>query len=137
MPTWMIVEDDPDIYEVMVAMFELWDVDHIHFFTGQDAMKWIEGVDTGHGGGALPELAVLDIRLPDINGDKVAARLRQSARLGNTGIVMFTAYRLKPAEEEQLMATSGADKLLYKPLPVVHELRAIFDKVLAGRKARH
>jgi CheY-like chemotaxis protein len=132
----MIVEDEADIYEVMVAMFELWDVEHIHFFTGMEAIHWIDEVDAGRITGPMPELAVLDIRLPDVHGDRVAARLRQSSRLGAIGIVMITAYRLKPAEEEQIMRTSGADKLLYKPLPVVHDLRAIFDKVLAGRKAR-
>ena len=137
MPTWMLVEDEPDICDVMIAMFELWGVDYIHFYTGREAVDWIDGVDSGSEAGALPELAVLDIRLPDpdLNGDHVAKRLRQSPRLRGMGIVMITAYRLKPAEEEQVLAASGADRLLYKPLPVVHELRAIFDDVLAVRHA--
>ncbi|MCZ7544071.1 MAG: response regulator [Anaerolineae bacterium] len=134
MPTWMIVEDEADIYEVLVAMFELWGIDHIHFFSGQEAIRWVDEVDSGRAEGPLPELAVLDIRLPDVDGDQVSARLRHSPRLGNIGIVMITAYRLRPAEEERIMAISGADKLLYKPLPVVYELRALFDQVLAARQ---
>jgi DNA-binding response OmpR family regulator len=130
----MIVEDEPDIYEVMVAMFELWDVKHIHFFTGKDAVEWIDAVDAGRLDAELPKLAILDIRLPGgVSGADVGARLRRSAALGNIGIVMITAYRLRPAQEEQIIATAGADQFLYKPLPGVIELRAVFDEVLAKR----
>ena len=132
MPIWMIVEDDPDIHEFMAAMFDLWDVQHIHFPTGEEAIDWIDAVDSGQVQDALPELAILDIRLPDIPGDRVGARLRRSARLRDIGIVMITAYRLKPAEEGAILAASGADQFLYKPLPAVPELRALFDDVLAA-----
>ena len=81
MATWMIVEDEPDIYEVMVAMFELWDIKHIHFYDGQDAVEWIDAVDAGHISSELPELAILDIRLPgEVGGPAVGARLRSSPK---------------------------------------------------------
>lgn len=137
MATWMIVEDEPDIYEVMVAMFELWDIKHIHFYDGQDAVEWIDAVDAGHISSELPELAILDIRLPgEVGGPAVGARLRSSPKLGNIGIVMITAYRLKQAQEEEIIATAGADQFLYKPLPAVQELHALFDTVLTKRRAQ-
>ncbi len=135
MATWMIVEDEDDIYEVLVAMFELWGVNHIHFYNGKDALEWIDMVDAGRIKSELPELALLDIRLPGgVSGPDVGAQLRQSARLNNIGIVMITAYRLKPAEEEKLIAIAGADKFLYKPLPGVVELYALVNEVIAERR---
>jgi CheY-like chemotaxis protein len=135
--TWMIVEDEPDIYEVMVAMFELWDVKHIHFYNGHDAVEWVDAVDAGRVGGELPELAILDIRLPgDVSGADVGARLRSSPRLENIGIVMITAYRLRQTQEEEIIATAGADQFLYKPLPAVQELHALFETVLGKRRTQ-
>ncbi|MBN1285856.1 MAG: response regulator [Anaerolineae bacterium] len=137
MATWMIVEDEAEIYEVMVAMFDLWNVKHIHFFNGQDAVEWIDAVDAGRSSGELPELAILDIRLPgDISGPDVGARLRKSNKLGKIGIVMITAYRLKQTEEDEIIATAGADKFLYKPLPGVMELHALFDEVIKKRRSK-
>lgn len=134
MTTWMIVEDEAEIYEVMVAMFDLWNVKHIHFFNGQDALEWIDNVDAGRAGSELPELAILDIRLPgDVSGPDVGARLRESSKLGDIGIVMITAYRLKQAEEDQIIASAGADKFLYKPLPGVMELHELFTEVVEKR----
>ncbi len=133
MSTWMIVEDEPDITEVLLAMFEIWNVQSVSFADGQEAIEWVDAVDAGKVHGELPSLALLDIRLPGADGTEVAARLRRSPRLGNIGIVMITAYRLSPAKEQDVMAASGADRLLYKPLPVMGELKAIFDEVLAKR----
>src|SRR5207237_561854 len=74
-------------------------------------------VDKGKVTGELPELAILDIRLPEISGPEVGARLRLSERLGRIAIVMITAYRLTPEEEEQVKTRAQADMLMYKPLP--------------------
>ncbi len=62
--------------------------------------SWIENVDQGRVRGELPELAILDIRLPEVSGPEVGHRLRQSPMLGDMAIVLITAYRLSPEEEE-------------------------------------
>src|SRR5215471_16556528 len=113
----MVVEDEPDIYDVLLAMFEIWGIEGVAFVDGAEAVAWIEDVDKGNIAGELPELAILDIRLPEVTGPEVGARIRKSERLGNISIVMITAYRLSPAEEEHVKAQAKADTLMYKPLP--------------------
>ena len=134
MPTWMVVEDEPDIYDVLLAMFEIWGIEGVAFVDGAEAVSWIDDVDKGNVTGELPELAILDIRLPEIAGPDVGARLRQSQHLGKMAIVMITAYRLSTEEEEQVVARAQADRLMYKPLPAMPELRRILDGIIDNRK---
>jgi CheY-like chemotaxis protein len=133
--TWMVVEDEPDIYEVLLAMFEMWGIDGVAFVDGEEAIAWIEDVDSGRFKGELPELALLDIRLPGkISGPLVGERIRQSPILGEIAIVLSTAYKLSKDEEEQVTAQAGADKLMYKPMPRFDELQRILEAVIAQRR---
>ena len=131
MSTWMVVEDEPDIYEVLLAMFEVWGIEGVAFVDGGEAVGWIEDVDAGRVQVELPELAILDIRLPEASGPEVAARLRKSEKLHNMAIILITAYRLQPNEEEAVMKQSQADLLIYKPLPGPNEFRAMLGEALA------
>ncbi len=137
MSTWMVVEDEPDIYEVLLAMFEMWGIEGVAFVDGEEALAWVDEVDEERFKGELPELALLDIRLPgNVSGTDVAARLRKSPILGQSAIVLSTAYRLSADEEREVMAKAEADKLMYKPLPRFNELQKVLEEVIAERRAK-
>lgn len=132
----MVVEDEPDIYEVLLAMFEMWGIEGVAFVDGEEAVAWIDDVDHSRFQGELPELALLDIRLPgDIKGPMVGARLRRSPVLGKIAIVLTTAFKLKPEEEQEAIKLAGADRLIYKPLPKFGELQIVLEQVIAQRRA--
>lgn len=136
MSTWMVVEDEPDIYEVLLAMFEMWGIEGVAFVDGEEAVAWIDDVDNGRFKGELPELALLDIRLPgEIDGIKVGERLRKSPVLGQIAVVLTTAWKLQPEEQESAMTRTAADKWLPKPLPKFNELQATLEDVIAKRRA--
>jgi CheY-like chemotaxis protein len=133
----MVVEDEPDIYEVLLAMFEMWGIEGVAFVDGEEAIAWIDDVDSGRFRGELPELALLDIRLPGaVSGPMVGERLRKSTRLGEIAIVLSTAYKLNTEEEARVVALAGADDLMYKPLPKFNELQQKLETVIAARKER-
>ena len=46
MSTWMVVEDEPDLYDTLLALFEIWSIDGVAFTNGTDAIKWIEETAT-------------------------------------------------------------------------------------------
>jgi CheY-like chemotaxis protein len=134
MTSWMIVEDEPGIYEVLVAMSEIVGKQGVAFVDGDEAVAWIEEVDKGSFDGELPELALIDIRLPtDISGPMVGARLRKSPRLGNIGIVLITAFIMRDEVKAGYIAEADADLLLPKPLPSVAEMQKILGQVVADR----
>jgi len=89
---------------VLLAMFEIWGIEGVAFVDGGEAVSWIEGVDQGRIRGELPELAILDIRLPEMSGPAVGHRLRQSPILGEIAIVLITAYHMSPDEEQAAIA---------------------------------
>jgi CheY-like chemotaxis protein len=92
-------------------------------------MTWIEEVDSGQYRGEIPELALLDIRLPDtIDGITVGSRLRESPQHNNIAIVLMTAHRLNPQQEAAAIAKAGANLLMYKPLPDMK----VFHSTLLG-----
>ncbi len=133
----MVVEDEPDIYEVLLAMFGIWGIEGVAFVDGEEAVAWIDDVDNNRFQGELPELALLDIRLPgEINGPAVGERLRKSRVLGEVAIVLTTAYKLTPDEEKAVIAHAGADCLVYKPLPKFNELQKLLEATIAERRAK-
>lgn len=131
MPVWMAVEDELDISEVILGMFEIWGIVGMSFTNGKEAIDWIDEVDALKVNQNLPELALIDIRLPEISGLEVSARIRQSKWLSHIGIVLTTAYRLTPDEETLALAQAQADALIYKPLPAMPIMRQLLAEILA------
>ena len=136
MSTWMVVEDEPDLFDTLLALFEIWSIDGVAFTNGTDAFQWIDDVDRGNVETNIPELAVLDIRLPGASGPEIAQRLRKSPILGDIAIVLITAYHLTATEEEKITKEAQADWLTYKPLPAPAEFRALLQNAIAKRRRR-
>lgn len=131
MATWMLVEDEPDMYEMVLAMYEILGINGVSFTNGEDALAWIEEVDGGYETNNLPELALLDMRLPGkTSGVEVGARLRRSPVLKNTAVVLMTAYKMTPQEEKEAVQQATADFFLYKPLPSHPELVRMFNALI-------
>lgn len=134
MTPWMLVEDEPDVYDMLLAMFELLGHDGISFTTGEDAVAWVDEVDRGLYPYGEPEVALIDIRLPGtVSGPMVGEHLRVSQRLSNLPIILITAYHLTPEDESAVIAQADADLLLYKPLPALPILNDYITQVIANR----
>jgi CheY-like chemotaxis protein len=136
--TWMVVEDEPDIYEVLLAMFEMWGIEGVAFVDGNEAISWIDDVDAGRYKGELPELALLDVRLPEPGpqGPDVAEKLRQSIILRDVAIVYASAFALNQEEIATLLKKTDGDLFMTKPLPRFNELQKVLEDVLGKRRAK-
>jgi CheY-like chemotaxis protein len=60
-----------------------------------------------------PDVMLLDIGLPELDGFEVAKRIRQESLLHDIVLVAVTGYR--PAEDRQRMQKAGFDHYLVKP----------------------
>jgi CheY-like chemotaxis protein len=135
--TYMVVEDEPDLYEMLTAMSKILEVNEVAFATGEEAVTWIEEVEHGLFDDEMPILALIDIRLPgEIDGPMVGERIRQCALLKDIAIVLMTAYHLSVEDEQEVMQQCDADLLLYKPLPKFTELRDVLRTTAEQRIAR-
>jgi DNA-binding response OmpR family regulator len=74
---------------------------------------------------AQPDLVLLDLGLPDIDGQTLVALMRQHEELANTRIVAFTAW---PEDHAREMArVYGCDGMITKPI----DTRTFPDQVAA------
>ncbi len=133
---WLIVEDDEAIRMVVSAICEFCDAEPIELDSGFAAMNWITRLRSGEYTGPVPSVALLDIRMPGPQGHEVGAQLRQIPALKDMAIIMMTAYRMKPEEEQEVMQMAQADMLIMKPLPDLTDFERMVNQAIAARQAR-
>lgn len=114
----LIVEDDQRISEVFEDVLR------------QDGRFETRVASTGYDAGLMtesfrPDLIILDYLLPDINGNVVCTRIRQTDHLSSTKILVISGV-VNQAEVDQLMQ-AGADAFLRKPF----DLSTLMQKVEA------
>ena len=108
----LIVEDDPDVAEMLTAYFRSQEYDVYTVNWGEDGVRSSLQVN--------PDLAILDIRLPDIDGYEVARRMRSDRRTADIPIIFLTEKRDRSDKLQGLEI--GADDYITKPFDV-QELR--------------
>jgi PAS domain S-box-containing protein len=80
-----------------------------------------------------PELVLLDLHLPDLDGEEVLRRLLADPRTAELPVVVVSAD-VNPEHVERVLA-AGAREYLTKPLDVAR-FRAVVDDLLAGVPSR-
>lgn len=108
----LIVEDDPDVAEMLTAYFRSQEYDVSAVNWGEDGVRSAQQTP--------PDLVILDIRLPDIDGYEVARRLRSDRRTGDIPIIFLTEKRDRADRLQGLEI--GADDYITKPFDI-QELR--------------
>lgn len=108
----LIVEDDPDVAEMLNAYFGVQGYEVYTANWGEDGVKTAQTEQ--------PDLAILDIRLPDIDGYEVARRMRSDRRTNTIPIIFLTEKRDRADKLHGLEL--GADDYITKPFDV-QELR--------------
>ena len=73
-----------------------------------------------------PDLIMMEIRLPGINGDEVTARLKANSSTRNIPVVIHTGWTTACNIEERInrALNAGAVEILYKPfqLPMLRDV---------------
>ncbi len=126
--TWLIAEDEADIRNLVALMCEAWGHIPLTFENGQKVWDWLDTVEQGKQP-QLPELILMDIRMPGKKGNELAHRMRTLTSLQGTPIVLMTAYTLNDSERQEMMSQDGVDLILSKPLPDFDHLRSILHNV--------
>ncbi len=119
--TILIVEDESAIVDVLKYNFSK---EGYEVLVARDGM---EGVRLAQG--AIPDLIVLDLMLPVIDGLAVCQRLRADAKTQHIRILMLTA---KSEEVDEVVGFSmGADDYVSKPFkmkPLIHRVKALLRR---------
>jgi DNA-binding response OmpR family regulator len=121
----LVVEDDPGIATQLMRCLSHGGYAADHVMTGQDALSRGE-----------PDVVLLDLALPDIDGVEVCRRLRQRS---SVAIIVVTARGEEP--ERVLALDAGADDYLVKPFGLAEllaRIRAVLRRMQQGAEVlRH
>lgn len=110
--TILIVEDDLDVADMLNAYFRVQGYEVLSANEGEQAVAVCQK--------KLPDLVILDIRLPDIDGYEVARRLRNDRHSHEIPIIFLTDRRNRQDRLQGLEL--GADDYVTKPFDI-QELR--------------
>ncbi|MFG0274512.1 MAG: response regulator [Phycisphaerales bacterium] len=112
----LVVDDEEEIVSLLMEVL------------GADKRFELRSASTGYDAGMLtesfrPHLIVLDYMLPDLNGDLVCQRVRESEQGKDTKIV-FVSGVVAPDEVQRLL-DAGADDFVKKPFDITRLIDCI------------
>ena len=126
MNTVAVVEDNADNRLLLQAILDgLYEV--VEYENGVDALAGLAA--------RLPDLVLLDISLPGMDGNEILARIRADEQLQRLPVIALTAHAMAGDREKYLAA--GFNDYITKP--IVDEtllLNAMEKWIAAGREGR-
>lgn len=118
----LVVEDEEDILQLAKLYLEKEGFRTCLARTGPDALKQVKA--------ERPDLAILDLMLPDLDGLEVCKRLRADPQTALLPIIMLTA---KAEESDTILGLElGADDYVTKPFSpkaLVARVKALFRRL--------
>lgn len=105
----LVVDDNEDAANMFAEVLGIWGHDVQRAYTGPIALEMAAAY--------RPDVVLLDIGLPGINGYEVARRLRQIPHLEGVTIIALTGYGQD--SDRQLAKEAGFDEHLTKPVDLV------------------
>jgi two-component system response regulator PilR (NtrC family) len=117
MPRILLIEDDPELREVMGSLFRLEGYDYEAFPEGSEGLKRFQEIPA--------DLVITDLKLPGLSGIDVLTGIKEVDP--ETPVIIITAYGTPETAVEALK--KGAFDYILKPFDV-EELKLIIRKAL-------
>lgn len=117
--TVLLIEDNEDSREMMSSILRLNAIRVIEAATGEEGIRIAQREQ--------PDVAIVDIGLPDIDGYLIAQRLRAGAATAAIKLVAFTGYGQEADRKRAIQA--GFDAHLVKPVDTVVLLSMIAELI--------
>jgi diguanylate cyclase (GGDEF)-like protein len=123
----LVVDDDPDIARFVEVNLRSAGYDVSVAGDGEEALE--------KAGEMRPDLVLLDVMMPRIDGFEVAQRLRKNPQTANTSIIMLTAKALSADKVTGLQA--GADDYIIKPFDPIELLARVKGTLRRAKEMRN
>ncbi|MFA5859868.1 MAG: response regulator [Elusimicrobiota bacterium] len=111
----LVVDDDPELAELVRSGLETIDCEVVTAHTGRTAQGILEKT--------TPDLAVLDVMLPDIDGITLCQEIKHDPKKKDVPVIMMTALSDRTTYHDALLF--GATDYIVKPF----EMKELLEKV--------
>lgn len=119
----LLIEDEPLLIDLYTEAFENEDFSLIVADDGNEGLKKADD---------LPDLILLDILLPGINGFEVLRRLKNTGRTKEIPVIVLTNLGSEQTDKDKRLALSlGAVDYLVKSYHTPEEMAEVINKRLA------
>jgi diguanylate cyclase (GGDEF)-like protein len=122
----LVVDDDPDVARFVEVNLRSAGYDVNVASNGEEALERAVKL--------RPDLVLLDVMMPKLDGFEVAQRLRRDPRTSASSIIMLTAKAL--SSDKVLGLSSGADDYIIKPFDPVELLARVKGTLRRAREMR-
>ena len=126
--TILIIEDERSLADVLTYNLSNEGYDVLTAYDGQDGLRRAQT--------ALPDLIILDLMLPVMDGLQVCRQLKGNPQTQDIRILMLTA---KSEEVDEIVGFNmGADDYVTKPFkikPLIHRVKALLRRPSASSEA--
>jgi CheY-like chemotaxis protein len=117
----LVIEDSPSVRRLIEVCLRVLDVNVSSAIDGITGLDQIGATD--------PDVVVLDIGLPGLDGWEVLSRMREDPNSSDVKVLVLTAHA--QPEMADRAAEGGADAFMTKPFRPI-DLRVQVEKLLAG-----
>lgn len=111
----LYVEDNPQNMRLVRKLLKM------HGYEMIEAVSGLAGVEAAQK--ELPDLILMDINLPDIDGKEATQRIKQHPKLVHVPVIALTAAAMRGDRERILSA--GCDDYLQKPIDTIQMIETI------------
>lgn len=111
----LIVDDEQDIVESLKFVLEASNYVCYCAYNGEDGLKMAKEI--------LPDLIILDVMMPKINGYKISRLLKYDNKYKDIPILMITAR--SQAEDKLIGEETGVDEYITKPFELEEVIRKV------------
>ena len=122
----LVVDDDPDVARFVEVNLRSAGYDVAVASNGEEALE--KAVEL------RPDLILLDVMMPKLDGFEVAQRIRRDTRTSSCSIIMLTAKAL--SSDKVVGLSSGADDYIIKPFDPVELLARVKGTLRRAREMR-
>jgi len=119
----LLVIDDGENIEMLVGRITEQYLPDLRVISAKNGTEGLAKARTEH-----PDMILLDVKLPDIEGYEVCRQLRADPQTKNMGILMLSGVAREPEDVVEGM-DCGADDYIFKPF-VVPDLVARLHKLM-------
>ncbi len=121
----LVVEDEPAIQDMIRMLLERVGYEVLPALNAAEAVQILRGK-------ALPDVMLLDLMLPDVNGLELLRQMREKSAFENLPIIIVSAL----ADPDQIRKgfDLGADRYVTKPAIATNLIGTVQDVIKSGRR---